>query len=56
MSLFRYLNSAKAGDVLEIKSDCIKKGKKLAFATVEMTKKETGQVIAVGRQTKYVDN
>lgn len=51
----RYLGAARAGDVLEIKSECIKKGKRLAFATVDMTRKSDGQVIAVGRQTKYVE-
>ena len=53
--LLRYLSSAKAGDVLEIKSECIKKGSKLAFATVDVIRKKDGKLIAVGRQTKYID-
>ena len=42
------------GDVLQIKSECIKQGKTLAFATVDITRKEDNKLIAVGRQTKFV--
>ena len=52
---YRYLNAAKVGDVLKITSDCVKRGKKIAFATVDISRKSDGCVIAVGRQTKYID-
>ena len=51
----RYLSAARPGDVLEIKSECVKKGKRLAFATVDVTRKSDGQLIALGRHTKFVD-
>ena len=51
----RYMNSAKAGDVLRIKSECIKTGKNLAFATVDISKKDDDKLIATGRQTKFVN-
>lgn len=50
----RYLGAAQAGDVLELKAECIKKGKKLVFATLDVTRKSDGKLIAVGRHTKYV--
>ena len=40
--------------MLEIKSECIKKGNKLVFATVEMARKSDNQLVAVGRHTKYI--
>ena len=49
-----YLKSAKVGDVLEIKSQCLKQGKSLAFANVDIFKKGDGSLVATGRQTKYI--
>ena len=54
-SFSSYLKGAKVGDVLEIQSECLKKGKTLAFANVDILNKENGTLIATGRQTKYVD-
>lgn len=52
--LSRYLNAVRAEDILEIRSDVIKKGNKLAFATVDVIRKSDNQLVAVGRQTKYL--
>ena len=49
-----YLKGAKAGDILEIKSQCLKQGKTLAFANVDIFKKSDGSLIATGRQTKFI--
>jgi len=49
------MSSAKAGDVLRIKSECIKTGKNMAFATVDIMKKVDDKLIATGRQTKFVN-
>ena len=54
--LFSYLKSAKVGDELEIKSQCLKQGKTLAFAGVDIYRKSDGSLIATGRQTKYITN
>ena len=51
---FSYMKGAQAGDVLEIKSQCLKQGKTLAFATVDIFNKSDGALVATGRQTKYV--
>lgn len=50
------MSAARPGDVLEINSECVKRGKRLAFATVAVARKSDGQVIALGRQTKYIDS
>ena len=50
----RYIGAAKLGDVLEVRSECIKQGKNLAFATVNIIRKNDGNRIAIGRQTKFV--
>lgn len=55
MTACRYLSGAKVGDVLRVKSECIKKGKTLAFATVDIMRKEDNKLVAIGRQTKYVN-
>ena len=53
---YSYLKSAQSGDVLEIKSQCLKQGKTLAFANVDIFKKSDGSLIATGRQTKFISN
>ncbi len=40
--------------MLELRSECLKYGKTLAFATVDIVKKSDGTLIATGRQTKHV--
>ena len=51
---YSYLKGAQAGDILEIKSQCLKQGKTLAFANVDIFKKSDGSLIATGRQTKFI--
>jgi acyl-coenzyme A thioesterase 13 len=51
-----FLKGAQAGDILEIKSQCLKQGKTLAFADVDIFKKSDGSLIATGRQTKFISN
>ena len=50
----RYMSPAKLGDVLTLDAKCVKAGKKVAFATMDIVNKETGAVIAQGRQTKFL--
>lgn len=49
-----YLKSAKAGDVVVIEADTIRKGNKLAFLECVLTHKKDGSVIAKGAHTKFV--
>ncbi len=49
-----YLKAAKAGDVLELRAECLKYGKSLAFTTMDILKKSDGSLVATGRQTKHV--
>ena len=48
-----YLRPAKLGDILKIETVCVKAGKNLAHATVDITNKETGKLLVQGRQTKF---
>ncbi len=52
----RYLNGAKAGDLLEIRSECLKFGKSLAFTTVDILRRTDGTLIATGRLTNHVSS
>lgn len=55
MVLFRYLSPAREGDTIEIDAKCLKIGKTLAFATVDVRNKSNGgRLIAQGRHTKHV--
>jgi acyl-coenzyme A thioesterase 13 len=47
-----YLNPAKVGSLLEIIPKCDKKGRNLAFSTVEIY--ANGKIIARGSHTKFV--
>ncbi|XP_053570780.1 acyl-coenzyme A thioesterase 13 [Bombina bombina] len=49
-----YMNAAKIGDVILITAQVLKQGKSLAFATVDLTNKETGKLVAQGRHTKHL--
>ncbi|XP_069469718.1 acyl-coenzyme A thioesterase 13 [Ambystoma mexicanum] len=51
-----YMNSAKIGDSVLITAQILKQGKTLAFATVDVTNKDTGKLIAQGRHTKHLGN
>ena len=49
----RYLEAAKAGDHLVIDSECLKVGRILASAMVDI-KNQNGLLICQGRQTKHL--
>lgn len=49
-----YMNAAKVGEDVLITAQVLKQGKTLAFATVDLTSKVTGKIIAQGRHTKHL--
>ncbi|CAG8513949.1 4875_t:CDS:2 [Paraglomus occultum] len=49
-----FVNSAKQGDVLLMEASCVKLGKTLAFTEINLRNKESGNLIAQGRHTKFV--
>ncbi|XP_028317463.1 acyl-coenzyme A thioesterase 13 [Gouania willdenowi] len=49
-----YLNAAKMGEDVLITAHVLKQGRTLAFATVDLTSKATGKLIAQGRHTKHL--
>lgn len=49
-----YMNAAKIGEDLLITAQVLKQGRTLAFATVDLTSKATGKLIAQGRHTKHL--
>lgn len=49
-----YMNAAKLGEDVLITAQVLKQGKTLAFATVDLTSKATGKLIAQGRHTKHL--
>lgn len=51
-----YMNAAKLGEDVLITAQVLKQGKTLAFATVDLTSKATGKIIAQGRHTKHLGN
>ena len=48
------MKPAGEGDVLLIEAECLKLGKSLAFASVDIRSKEGGHLIAQGRHTKHI--
>lgn len=44
------------GEEILITAQILKQGRNLAFATVDLTNKATGKLIAQGRHTKYLGN
>ena len=51
----RYLSPAKQGDTILIEAECLKVGRSLAFATVDIRNKSNdGRLVAQGRHTKYI--
>ena len=51
----RYLSPAKKGDTILIEADCLKLGRSLAFATVDIrNKSDGGRLVAQGRHTKHI--
>nr|KAF6412598.1 acyl-CoA thioesterase 13 [Molossus molossus] len=51
-----YTSPAKIGEVVEITAHILKQGKTLAFASVELTNKATGKLVAQGTHTKHLGN
>ncbi|RXN22269.1 acyl-coenzyme A thioesterase 13 [Labeo rohita] len=49
-----YMNAAKIGDDVLITAQVLKQGRTLAFATVDLTNKANGKLIAQGRHTKHL--
>lgn len=50
----RYMNAAKMGEDVLITAQVLKQGRTLVFATVDLTNKATGKLIAQGRHTKHL--
>ena len=50
----RCMSAAKLGDILTLDAKCVKAGKTMAFATMDIVNKDTGALVAQGRQTKYL--
>ncbi|XP_003897177.1 acyl-coenzyme A thioesterase 13 [Papio anubis] len=51
-----YMSPAKLGEDIVITAHVLKQGKTLAFASVDLTNKVTGKLIAQGRHTKHLGN
>ncbi|KAG9355498.1 hypothetical protein JZ751_000336 [Albula glossodonta] len=49
-----YMSAAKLGEDVLITAHVLKQGRTLAFATVDLTSKATGKIIAQGRHTKHL--
>ncbi|XP_028820635.1 acyl-coenzyme A thioesterase 13 [Denticeps clupeoides] len=49
-----YMNAARIGEDVVITAQVLKQGRTLAFATVDLTSKATGKLIAQGRHTKHL--
>uniref|UniRef100_UPI0037E8F243 acyl-coenzyme A thioesterase 13 n=1 Tax=Semicossyphus pulcher TaxID=241346 RepID=UPI0037E8F243 len=49
-----YMNAAKMGEDVLITAQVLKQGRTLAFASVDLTSKATGKLIAQGRHTKHL--
>ncbi|XP_043073892.1 acyl-coenzyme A thioesterase 13 [Puntigrus tetrazona] len=49
-----YMNTAKIGEDVLITAQVLKQGRTLAFATVDLTNKSNGKLIAQGRHTKHL--
>ncbi|XP_061598443.1 acyl-coenzyme A thioesterase 13 [Cololabis saira] len=49
-----YMSAAKLGEDVLITAQVLKQGRSLAFATVDLTSKATGKLLAQGRHTKHL--
>lgn len=49
-----YMSAAKIGEDVLITAQVLKQGRTLAFATVDLTNKATGKLLAQGRHTKHL--
>ena len=48
------MSAACLGDTLVVDAECLKLGRSLAFASVDIRKKADGSLVAQGRQTKHL--
>ncbi|XP_055988496.1 acyl-coenzyme A thioesterase 13 [Sorex fumeus] len=51
-----YMSPAKIGEDVVITAHILKQGRTLAFASVDLTNKSNGKLIAQGRHTKHLGN
>jgi len=51
---YRYLKGAQIGEEILVKAHTDRVAKKLAFLSVQIINKETGDLIALGSHTKYL--
>nr|XP_026263486.1 acyl-coenzyme A thioesterase 13 [Urocitellus parryii] len=51
-----YMSPAKIGEEIVITAQILKQGRTLAFASVDLTNKATGKLIAQGRHKKHLGN
>lgn len=51
---YRFMKGAKVGEDIVIDAKTLKRGKRLAFLTVDITNKDDGKLIAQGKHTKFV--
>ncbi|XP_040105870.1 acyl-coenzyme A thioesterase 13 [Oryx dammah] len=51
-----YISPAKVGEDILITAHVLKEGRSVSFASVDLTNKATGKLIAQGRHTKHVGN
>ncbi|XP_004693379.1 PREDICTED: acyl-coenzyme A thioesterase 13 [Condylura cristata] len=49
-----YMSPANIGEVVVITAQVLKQGKRLGFASVDLTNKATGKLVAQGRHTKHL--
>ncbi|KAL5456955.1 hypothetical protein EMCRGX_G034184 [Ephydatia muelleri] len=49
-----YLSPARAGDTLVVTAECLKLGRSIVFASVDIRNKKDGVLVAQGRQTKHL--
>jgi acyl-coenzyme A thioesterase PaaI-like protein len=50
----RYIKAAADGETIVIDCSTLKAGSRLAFLGVEITKKQTGELVARGSHTKFI--
>ncbi|XP_040092873.1 acyl-coenzyme A thioesterase 13-like [Oryx dammah] len=51
-----YISPAKMGEDILITAHVLKEGRSISFASVDLTNKATGKLIAQGRHTKHMGN
>ena len=51
---FRFFKAARVGETIEIDAQTLRRGKRLAFLSVDIRNKEDGVLLAQGKHTKFV--